>query len=77
MQFPVSVPNDGMVDLVIQGRVSLISPFSFFCGTCRILFRLVCQLSRTEMWKGLSGAEKGATFWQNKVSTLGFFSILM
>jgi len=22
MQFPVAVPNDGMVDLVIQGRVS-------------------------------------------------------
>jgi len=22
MQFPVAVPNDGMVDIVIQGRVS-------------------------------------------------------
>lgn len=43
MQFPVSVPNDGMVDLVIQGGVS-----------------------RAEMLKNLDGAEKGATYWQNK-----------
>jgi len=43
MQFPVSLPNDGMCDLVIQGR-----------------------LSRTEMLSSLDGAEKGATYWQDK-----------
>ncbi|KAI9466338.1 ATP-NAD kinase-like domain-containing protein [Lactarius psammicola] len=43
MQFPVSVPSDGMVDLVIQGK-----------------------LSRGEMLKSLDGAEKGATYWQDK-----------
>ncbi|KAH9957564.1 ATP-NAD kinase-like domain-containing protein [Russula dissimulans] len=42
MQFPVAMPNDGMVDLVIQGR-----------------------MSRVEMLKGLDGAEKGASYWQD------------
>jgi hypothetical protein len=27
MQFPVAVPNDGMVDIIIQGRVSLCVSF--------------------------------------------------
>lgn len=62
MQFPVSVPNDGMVDLVIQGKVrtypflSLGAPFER------------PQLPRVEMLKHMNGAEKGAAYWGIKLA---------
>jgi hypothetical protein len=69
MQFPVAMPNDGMVDLVIQGMVGL---FPFFLALLRAeppFFRFfLSQLSRTEMLKSFDGAEKGATYWHEKVS---------
>ena len=71
MQFPVAVPNDGMIDLVIQGRVS---PCLFFCPN--ILKSPspssypFSQLSRLEMLKGFDGAEKGSGYWQDKVNTV-------
>jgi hypothetical protein len=71
MQFPVAVPNDGMVDLVIQGRVSCV-PFLVLVLTethppIHIPFS---QLSRFEMLKGFDGATKGSAYWQDKVNTV-------
>jgi hypothetical protein len=70
MQFPVAVPNDGMIDIVIQGRVSsclflapLLAEISF------PLFPVIfSQLSRLEMLKSFEGAEKGSAYWQDKVN---------
>jgi hypothetical protein len=71
MQFPVAVPNDGMVDLVIQGNVSCI-PFLALVYTeiyppLSIPFS---QMSRFEMLKSFDGAEKGSAYWQDKVNTV-------
>jgi len=71
MQFPVAVPNDGMVDLVIQGRVS---SYLFISNACRsqppppLPRPVLSQLSRAEMLRGFDGAENGAPYWQDKVS---------
>jgi hypothetical protein len=64
MQFPVSVPNDGMVDLVIQGRVRTYPFLSLGPPIERP------QLSRGEMLKHMNGAEKGSAYWQDQVSPL-------
>ena len=67
MQFPVAVPNDGMVDIVIQGTVSF-CPSSFLShAEIPLRFFSLSQLSRAEMLKGLDGAEKGAPYWLDKV----------
>lgn len=65
MQFPVSMPNDGMVDLVIQERVRTYTFLSLGAP-----FERAHQLSRAEMLKHMNGAEKGAAYWQDQVSPL-------
>jgi hypothetical protein len=77
MQFPVSMPNDGKVDLVIQGMVSSCPslPLSHSHAETpslrfRSLFFFSSQLSRVEMLKGYDGAEKGAMYWSDTVSII-------
>jgi hypothetical protein len=75
MQFPVSIPNDGKVDLVIQRMVSscpsLSLSHSYAENSPSLRFRSLffsSQLSRVEMLKSLDGAEKGSMYWSDKVS---------
>jgi hypothetical protein len=74
MQFPVSMPNDGKVDLVIQPMVSTCPPLSLSYSYAEarpppLLLRFFSsQLSRTEMLKGFDGAEVGAIYWRDDVS---------
>jgi hypothetical protein len=69
MQFPVSMPNDGKVDLVIQGMVSSSPslPLSHWHAENRPFF-FFFKISRVEMLKGFDGAEKGAMYWRDRVS---------
>ena len=74
MQFPVSMPNDGKVDLVIQGMVSSCPslPLSHSHAETRppsvSAPFFSSQLSRVEMLKGFDGAEKGSMYWSDRVS---------
>jgi hypothetical protein len=69
MQFPVAVPNDGKVDLVIHGTVSLCPSLSLsHAEPPSLCFFSLSQLSRAEMLRGFDGAENGAPFWHDKVN---------
>jgi hypothetical protein len=74
MQFPVSIPNDGKVDLVIQGMVSSCSSFSLSHSYAQIRPPSASapfsssQLSRAKMLMGFDGAEKGSMYWSDTVS---------
>jgi hypothetical protein len=72
MQFPVAMPNDGAVDIVIQGMVSFYPSLSLSHAESSTLSHpfFPSQISRVEMLKSWDGAEKGALYWQDKV---GFF----
>jgi hypothetical protein len=70
MQFPVSIPNDGKVDLVIQPMVSSCLSLSLshpYTDSASAPF-FSSQLSRTEMLKGFEGAETGAIYWRDDVN---------
>jgi hypothetical protein len=69
MQFPVAMPNDGVVDIVIQGMVSFYP--SLFLSHAETSTPsppfFTSQISRVDMLKSYDGAETGALYWQDKV----------
>jgi hypothetical protein len=64
MAFPVSQPNDGLIDLTVHLLVSSSQISTLAIAEHRH------QSSRREILKCLGGAHKGETFWINNVSFL-------
>jgi hypothetical protein len=73
MQWPLSAPNDGLIDVAIQYLVSqttaplLISPDSRLTVTLLILWCV--QTSRTNLVKAMGGAKNGGSFFMKSVSS--------
>lgn len=63
LQFPMSLPDDGYVDIVIQERVCAIFDLSIHS------ILKSAQVNRREMLKAMDGAEIGKTYWMDSVST--------
>jgi sphingosine kinase len=61
MAFPVSLPDDGLIDIVAQPVVSL---FAFYG---RFSFDRIFQSSRSEILLSLGGAPKGELYWNSSV----------
>lgn len=62
MAFPVSQPDDGLIDVMVHPVVRLES----FSGNPPTDSSMV-QSSRKEMLSSLGGAARGETYWQNSV----------
>ena len=63
MAFPVSLPDDGLIDIVVQEQVSLLRLLP--PPEPRVLF---CQSTRKEMFACIGDAAvKGETYWLKSV----------
>lgn len=68
MAFPVSLPDDGLIDLVVMTNVSF---------PCRLwLFSLTKfeQDSRGDLIATMDGAHVGNAYWHPKVSLVNYMS---
>ena len=62
MQFPVSLPDDGLIDIVVQERVS-----SSHHAVCSYL-NVTLQNKRSEMLNAIEHGPTGQTYWLESVS---------
>lgn len=62
MQFPMSLPDDGLIDIVIQEHVS-----TTWSSKSDIPLVNIFQTNRGEMLKAIDGAPNGHPFWLDSV----------
>ena len=63
MTFPVSLPDDGLIDVTAQGMVCV---YLITCATW--LTRRPRKIGRRDFLAALSGAKKGDMYWMDTVS---------
>lgn len=66
MQFPVSLPDDGFIDIVVQEQVS--SSLHTSLTETDSSSTIDVQMTRGDLIKAMDGAEVGKCFWMNSVS---------
>lgn len=70
MAFPVSLPDDGLIDITIQPLVS-----TFWMNIAQLL--IVSQSSRSDVLKEMEGAPRGEAYWSPKVRVVSYSSTLL
>lgn len=63
MAFPVSLPDDGLIDIVAMPVVRSVRQHWITCAH-------VNKVSRSHMLRAMAGAEKGDTFWLPEVTRI-------
>lgn len=64
MQFPVAIPGEGLIDVVVQSNVRN----TFRCNRCaHLLLRIVFKISRMQALGSIDGAPEGKPFYMDSV----------